>query len=227
MNFDVVTIFPHMFERVFEKGVVGKALECEFVSLKIHNLRDFTTDKHKTVDDIPYGGGGGLIFKMEPLVRALRAIQDPKKKSRSILLSPRGKKLDAALVQNLSQFEQLIIFCGRYEGVDERFSAYVDDEISIGDYVLSGGELAAMVMVDAVSRFIPGVVGKIGAPFEDSFTRGDLEYPYYTRPECFEGNGVPEVLLSGHHEEIKKWREKEALKCTLQRRADLLKKPNT
>jgi tRNA (guanine37-N1)-methyltransferase len=229
MKFDVVSIFPHMFERVFEKGVVGQAIESNLLSVNIHNLRDFTTDKHQSVDAAPYGGGGGLIFKIEPLVSALRHVQDTaikgyQGKSRSILMSPRGKKLTPTLASELAGYDQLVMFCGRYEGVDERFTEYVDDEISIGDYVLSGGEFATMVLIDAVSRFVPGVVGQKSAPYEDSFSKGRLEHPYYTRPENFEGKVVPEVLISGHHGKIKTWQEEEALKCTLQRRPDLLKK---
>ena len=225
MKFEVVTIFPHMFERVFEKGVVGKACENGLLQIKIHNLRAYTTDKHQTVDDIPYGGGGGLVFKVEPLVASLRAIQDLSLKSRSILLSPRGRPLSYDVAQELSKVEQLILFCGRYEGVDERFLDYIDEELSLGDFVLSGGEIAAMAVMDAVSRFIPGVVEQEKAPYEDSFSDGKLEYPYYTRPDVFEGKGVPEILKSGHHGKIEAWRNEAALKCTLQKRPDLLKKP--
>ena len=225
MRFDVVTIFPSMFDRVFDHGVVGKAhREAKLLNFKIHNLRDYTQTKHKIVDDAPFGGGGGLIFKIEPLVKALRAIQDPNVKSRSMLMSPRGRVLTQKVAQELSSYEQLILFCGRYEGVDERFKDYIDEELSIGDFILSGGEIAAMAVCDAVSRFIPGVVGQEEAPYQDSFSDGLLEHPTYTRPATFEGKSVPSILLSGHHEEIQAWRKTQKLNTTLQRRPDLLKK---
>lgn len=222
MRIDVVTIFPQMFERIFDVGVIGKARDANLIQFSFHNLRQFTTDKHKTVDDVPFGGGGGLIFKIEPLVRALNSIQDTSLKSRSILLSPRGRVFNHAVARELAMVEQLILFCGRYEGVDERFSAYVDQEISIGDFVLTGGEIASMVMMDAISRFIPGVVGQEEAPYQDSFITGALEYPHYTRPVEFEGSLVPEVLRSGNHERIREWRQEQSLNTTLQRRPDLL-----
>lgn len=215
-----------MFEHVFEQGVVGQARNetPPLLTLKIHNLRDYTTDKHKTVDDIPFGGGGGLIYKVEPLVKALRAVQDPSLKSRSILLSPKGRVFTHNVAKELSQYQQILLFCGRYEGVDERFCDYIDEELSVGDFILSGGEIAAMMVIDAVSRFIPGVVGQQEAPYQDSFEKGLLEYPYYTRPFEFEGKKIPEVLRSGHHEKIKQWKREQALNTTLQRRPDLLQK---
>lgn len=224
MRFDVVTIFPSMFDRVFDQGVVGKAHQSKLLDFRIHNLRDYTETKHKIVDDAPFGGGGGLIFKIEPLVKALRAIQDSKLKSRSILMSPRGRVLTHAVAQELSSIPQIILFCGRYEGVDDRFREYIDDELSIGDFILSGGEIAAMAVCDAVSRFVPGVVGQEEAPYEDSFSDGLLEYPTYTRPATFEGKSVPSVLLSGNHAKIQAWRQAQKLNTTLQRRPDLLKK---
>lgn len=224
MRFDVVTIFPSMFDRVFDQGVVGKAHHAKLLNFRIHNLRDYTKTKHKIVDDAPFGGGGGLIFKIDPLVKALRAIQDPSVKSRSILMSPRGRVLTQAIAQEFSSYEQIILFCGRYEGVDERFKEYIDEELSIGDFILSGGEIAAMAVCDAVSRFIPGVVGEAKAPYQDSFSDGLLEHPTYTRPATFEGKAVPSVLLSGNHAEIQAWRDTQKLNTTLQRRPDLLKK---
>lgn len=224
MQFDVVTIFPLMFDRIFDQGVVGKARQAKLFDFRIHNLRDFTETKHHIVDDAPFGGGGGLIFKIEPLVKALRAIEDPQLKSRSILMSPRGRVLTHAVAQELSSYEQMILFCGRYEGVDERFQEYIDDEISMGDFILSGGEIAAMAVCDAVSRFIPGVVGQEEAPYQDSFSDGFLEYPTYTRPAEFEGKKVPDILLSGNHAEIQAWRHAQKLNTTLQRRPDLLQK---
>lgn len=227
MRIDVVTIFPHMFERVFESGVIGKAREANVVQFQIHNLRQFTLDKHKTVDDVPFGGGGGLIFKIEPLVTALKSIQDSSLKSRSVLLSPRGRVFNHQVAREFSSYEQVILFCGRYEGVDERFSSYVDEEVSIGDFVLTGGEIAAMVMMDAISRFVPGVVGQDEAPYEDSFIKGGLEYPHYTRPYEFQGLQVPDVLRSGNHERIREWRTEQSLNITLQRRPDLLQNEST
>lgn len=226
MRFDVVTIFPQMFERVFEQGVIGQARHHSpvLLDLHIHNLRDYTMDKHKTVDDIPFGGGGGLIFKVEPLVKALRAIQDSSLKNRTILLSPRGRVFKQDIAKELAKSEQVILFCGRYEGVDERFCEYVDQELSIGDFILTGGEIAAMVVIEAVSRFIPGVIGQEEAPYQDSFSQDVLEYPSYTRPFEFEGKEVPEILRSGHHAKIEEWRRQEALNTTLQRRPDLLQK---
>ncbi len=224
MRFDVVTIFPSMFDRVFDQGVVGKAHQAKLLDFRIHNLRDYTQTKHKIVDDAPFGGGGGLIFKIEPLVKALRSIQDPSVKSRSILMSPRGCVLTHEVAQSLASYEQVILFCGRYEGVDERFRDYIDEELSIGDFILSGGEIAAMAVCDAVSRFIPGVVGQEEAPYQDSFSDGLLEHPTYTRPATFEGKSVPSVLLTGNHGEIRAWRQTQKLNTTLQRRPDLLKK---
>ncbi|MBI3016879.1 MAG: tRNA (guanosine(37)-N1)-methyltransferase TrmD [Deltaproteobacteria bacterium] len=230
MRFDVVTIFPSMFDRVFDQGVVGKARQAKLgsstlLNFQIHNLRDYTETKHQIVDDAPFGGGGGLIFKMEPLVKALRAIRDPNVKSRSILMSPRGRVLTHEIAQELcTSYEQIILFCGRYEGVDERFKEYIDEELSIGDFILSGGEIAAMAVCDAVSRFVPGVVGQEEAPYQDSFSDGLLEHPTYTRPATFEGKAVPEVLLSGNHAQIQAWRQAQKLNTTLQRRPDLLKK---
>ncbi|HBQ20460.1 MAG: tRNA (guanosine(37)-N1)-methyltransferase TrmD [Deltaproteobacteria bacterium GWA2_38_16] len=224
MKFDVVTIFPHMFDHVFEQGVIGKARQKSLLDYRVHNLRDYTTDKHQTVDDVPFGGGGGLIFKIEPLVKALRNIKDPTVKSRTILMSPRGRVFNQEVARELSQVEQVVIFCGRYEGVDERFTEYVDEELSIGDFILTGGEIATMVIMDAVSRFIPGVVGQEEAPYQDSFIDGLLEYPHYTRPTEFEGKKVPEVLRSGHHKEISCWKHEQSINSTLQRRPDLLQK---
>lgn len=230
MRIDVVTIFPQMFEKIFEFGVIGKAKQRGLVDLQVHNLRKYTTDKHQVVDDVPFGGGGGLIFKIDPLVKALKDIKHQEVDSRSVLLTPRGRLLNHKICQEFSKFGQMILFCGRYEGVDERFGEYVDDEISIGDYVLSGGEIAAMALIDSVCRFIPGVIGQEEAPDRDSFSIGGgegveglLEYPTYTRPVEYEGKRVPEILRSGNHAEIEKWRMDRALNITLQRRPDLLK----
>lgn len=226
MKIDVITIFPEMFEKVFEFGVIGKAKQRGLVDLQFHNLRKYTETKHQVVDDVPFGGGGGLIFKIEPLVKALKSIKHKEVASRSVLLTPRGRLLNHKICQEFSKFDQMILFCGRYEGVDERFCDYVDDEISIGDYVLSGGEIAAMAFIDSVCRFVPGVIGQEEAPDRDSFSigaEGLLEYPAYTRPVEYEGKRVPEILRSGNHAEIEKWRMDRALNITLQRRPDLLK----
>jgi tRNA (guanine37-N1)-methyltransferase len=231
MKIDIVTIFPQMFEKVFELGVIGKAKQSGLFDFQVHNLRKYTTDKHQMVDDVPFGGGGGLIFKIEPLVKALKDIKQKGVALQaaagiSVLLTPRGRLLNHKICREFSKFGQLILFCGRYEGVDERFGEYVDDEISIGDYVLSGGEIAAMALVDSVCRFLPGVIGQEEAPDHDSFSmRGEglLEYPAYTRPVEYEGKRVPEILRSGNHAEIDKWRMDRALNITLQRRPDLLK----
>ena len=225
---DVVTIFPQMFESAFRHGVIGQACKKNLLDFRFHNLRDFTTDKHQTVDDPPFGGGGGLIFKIEPLVRALRAIKDSSLKSRSILLTPHGELLSDPMGRELAvNYQQLILFCGRYEGVDERFLSYMDQAISIGDFIVSGGEIPAMVVMEVVSRFVPGVIGQEEAADRDSFSpenEGLLEHPNFTRPRSFEEKGVPPVLLSGHHEQILKWRKEQRLNITLQKRADLLQK---
>lgn len=224
MRFDIITIFPGMFESIFSAGVVKKAIEKGIIEINIHNLRDFTTDKHKQVDDRPYGGQEGMVLKPEPIFRAVEAIRQPEG-SLTCLLSPQGQTFNSALAEKLAGYQQLILICGRYEGVDERVIEHlVDEEISIGDYVLTGGELAAAVVVDAVSRFIPGVVGKEESVRHDSFMEGLLDFPQYTRPRDFRGYRVPSVLFSGDHKKIARWRLKKALEKTLVRRPDLLKK---
>jgi tRNA (guanine37-N1)-methyltransferase len=222
MRFDIITIFPEMFEGVFSGGVVKKAMDREVVRIAVHDLRDFTTDKHRQVDDRPFGGLEGMVLKPEPVFRAVEAVRQDGG-SKVYLLSPQGRTLDAGLARELAAEQQVVLICGRYEGVDERVAEHlVDGEISIGDYVLSGGELAAAVVVDAVARFVPGVVGKEGSVRNDSFSGGILDYPQYTRPREFRGLKVPAVLFSGDHKKIERWRRKKALEKTARRRPDLV-----
>jgi tRNA (guanine37-N1)-methyltransferase len=190
------------------------------IDIRLHQLRDYTTDRHHTVDDTPYGGGRGMVMKIEPLVAALEAISPPE--ARRILLTARGSRFTQATAHRLAGARSLVLVCGRYEGVDERIARYVDEQLCIGDYVLSGGEAAAAVIVDAVVRLVPGVIGNEGSLHEESFSEGLLEYPQYTRPEVFRGDRVPEVLLSGNHPEIKRWRREAAIATTAERRPDLL-----
>lgn len=208
IKFDIISIFPQMFDCYFNSSILGKAQKKKILKIKVHDLRKWSRDKHRTVDDKPYGGGPGMVMVVEPFDRAARAVRNKNKKTRVILLSARGKKFTQKDVARLMKYNQLILLCGRYEGVDERVARHVADEsLSIGDYVLTGGELGAMVIVDAVSRHIPGVLGKEISLAEETHARpGYVEYPQYTRPENYKGHKVPKVLLSGNHEEIKKWR---------------------
>lgn len=222
MRFDIITIFPEMFTGVFSGGVVKKALDREVVRIVVHDLRDFTTDKHRQVDDRPFGGLEGMVLKPEPIFSAVEAVREAGG-SKVYLLSPQGRTLDARLARELASERQVILICGRYEGVDERVAEHlVDGEISVGDYVLSGGELAAAVVVDAAARFVPGVVGKAGSVKNDSFSGGILDYPQYTRPREFRGLKVPSVLFSGDHKRIERWRRKKALEKTARQRPDLV-----
>lgn len=224
MRFDVVTVFPRMVEAGLTEGVVHRGIERGLVTVRVHDLRDFTADRHRSVDDAPYGGGPGMVMKVEPVVRAVRAIEaDGGRPDAVVLLSPQGRRFSQAEARRLAGLSRVVLVCGRYEGIDERVRDVVaTEEISIGDYVLSGGELAALVVVDAVSRNVPGVVGDEGSVEADSFSRGLLDYPHYTRPAEFEGRDVPGVLLSGHHADVAAWRKREALARTLARRPDLL-----
>lgn len=228
MRFDIITIFPEMFSTVFSGGVARKAQENGLLEVYIHDLREYTHDRHRQVDDRPFGGGEGMVLKPEPVFEAVESIRR-EQKSRVFLLSPQGVKFDSGLARKLSRFTQIILICGRYEGVDERVVRYlVDGEISIGDYVLTGGEPAAWVVVDAVSRFIPGVVGKEESVRRDSFFDGLLDFPHYTRPRNFRGFKVPQVLFSGNHAKIEDWRRRKAREKTKSLRPDLLaKKKNT
>ncbi len=220
MKFDVLTLFPESFEPI-KQSILGRALEKNLISLNLINIRDFSKDKHKKVDDTPYGGGAGMVIKPDVVYDAYKSIKD--KNAKVIYLSPQGNVLNQKKVESLSKEEHLILLCGHYEGIDQRvIDEIVDEEISIGDYVLTGGEIPAMVLIDSVSRYVEGVLTKESIK-EESFSDNLLEYPQYTRPEVFLGKKVPEVLLSGHHENIRKWREEQSLKNTYQKRPDLLK----
>ncbi|HNS05012.1 MAG TPA: tRNA (guanosine(37)-N1)-methyltransferase TrmD [Candidatus Saccharicenans sp.] len=224
MRFDIITIFPGIFESVFSAGIIKKAQNKGMIDIKVHDLRDYTADKHRQVDDRPYGGLEGMVFKPEPIFKAVETIKQAGRKSRVCLLTPQGKLFNSTLAEKLASYAQVILICGRYEGVDERVSDYlVDEEISIGDYVLSGGELAAAVVVEAVSRFVPGVVGREESVRHDSFATGLLDFPQYTRPRDFRGYKVPSVLFSGDHQKIARWRLKKSLEKTLAKRPDMLK----
>ncbi|MDB2330812.1 tRNA (guanosine(37)-N1)-methyltransferase TrmD [Alteromonas sp.] len=222
--FGVVSLFPDMFVPFTQQGVVGRAVKSGKVTVNTFNPRDFTHDRHRTVDDRPYGGGPGMLMMVKPLTDAIQAAKDiGGENSKVIYLSPQGKPLDQAGVKRLANIDRTILICGRYEGIDERvIESHVDEEVSIGDYVLSGGELPAMVLMDAVARLVPGVLGHKASAVEDSFTDGLLDCPHYTRPEVLEGQKVPEVLLSGDHEKIRQWRLMQSLGRTMQRRPDLL-----
>ena len=230
MRFDIVTIFPAMVEQALTAGIVGRAIDRGTLSVQVHDLRAFTTDRHRVVDDVPYGGGPGMVLKPEPIFRALDAIAGDGQAAATVLLtSPQGTRFTQEVAQRLSRAQRLVLLCGRYEGVDERVRARVDEEISIGDYVLSGGELPALVIVDSVARLVPGVVGDEQSVAGDSFSRGLLDFPQYTRPQelTISRAGaaalkVPDVLLSGNHAEIRRWRKREAVTRTLARRPDLL-----
>ncbi len=225
MKIDVITLFPEMIKESISHSIIGRACQSDAIEVHVTNLRDYTHDKHRTVDDSPYGGGAGMVMKAEPLCEAIEAIRKlNEKRLRVILMSPRGQKLTQGLVSELAQEPGFVLICGHYEGVDERVREHmIDREISIGDYVLTGGELPALVLIDAVARLMPGVLGKDESSLEESFTGGLLEYPHYTRPAEFRGWSVPEVLLSGHHAEIAGWRRRESLKVTLENRPDLLR----
>jgi len=222
MTFDILTLFPDMAGSPFAESIVGKAVDKGLIEIKAHNLRDWATGRHQTTDDSPYGGGDGMVFKPEPAVAAIRALREQRPDARVLLMSPQGKRFNQQEAASLAREPGLIFLCGRYEGFDERIRAHVDDEYSIGDFVLTGGELAAMVMIDAIARLVPGVLGSSGSAASDSFTDGLLEYPQYTRPVEFEGERVPDVLLSGNHAQIASWRRREQLRRTLLRRPDLL-----
>jgi tRNA (guanine37-N1)-methyltransferase len=223
MKFDILTLFPAMFDGPFRESIVKRAVEEGLINIRLHDIRAFATDRHKTADDYPYGGGAGMVMKVEPLAAAIEAVKAERPFSRVVLTTPRGKPFDQAIACEMAQEEGLLIICGRYEGVDERVrELFVDDEISLGDFVMTGGELAAMVIVDAVSRLIPGVLGSADSAVGDSFSDGLLEYPQYTRPAEFREVKVPEVLLSGNHQDIAWWRRRQALQRTLAVRSDLL-----
>ena len=227
MRFDILTLFPRMFFSPLEVSILGKAIEKGLIEIQTVNIRDFALDKHQVVDDTPYGGGQGMVMKVEPIARAIEWVKAKNPSAWTIYLTPQGRPFDQDMARRLSTRSHLILLCGRYEGVDERVrELFVDEEISIGDYILTGGELAAMVIIDAISRFLPGVLGSDRSAEEESFFNSLLEYPQYTRPVDFKGRSVPEVLLSGNHSAIDLWRRREALKRTFVRRPDLLDKAN-
>jgi tRNA (guanine37-N1)-methyltransferase len=230
MRFDIITIFPDFFREVFDYGIIRRARAAGLVETRAQDLRAFTSDKHRIVDDRPFGGGDGMVLKPEPIFAAVEnltgasARADYAEKTRVVLLSPQGRVLTQGLAAELAAAEHIVLICGRYEGVDERVAQFlVTDEISIGDYVLSGGEAAALVLVDAVVRLVPGALGSETSALNESFSEGILDYPHYTRPPEFRGMSVPEILLSGHHAEIERWRREQALKKTGRNRPDLLK----
>ena len=221
MKFDVLTLFPEMFQAI-KQSILGRAEEKNLIQINLINIRDFSKDKHKKVDDTPYGGGAGMVMRADVVYDAYKSMQN--ENAKVIYLTPQGKKLDQKKVEELSKEKHLILLCGHYEGIDQRvIDKIVDEEISIGDYVLTGGELPAMVLIDSVSRYVEGVLSE-SSTNEESFSQGLLEYPQYTRPETFEGVKVPEILLSGHQENIKKWREEKSLENTKLKRPDLLEK---
>jgi tRNA (guanine37-N1)-methyltransferase len=225
MDFDIVTAFPGMFEGPLAHSIVKRALERGLITLRVHDLRDYAGDRHRKVDDVSYGGGGGMVLMPAPMFSAVETIRErhPTRSSRTILLCPQGKRYDQEQVKRLVAFDRLILLCGRYEGVDERVrERLADEELSIGDYVLTGGEIPAMVIVDTVTRLLPGALGHEGAARNDSFYREGLDHPHYTRPSDFRGWKVPDVLLSGDHGRIAAWREERALEATRRKRPDLL-----
>jgi len=222
-TFDIVTIFPAMIEQPLAAGILGRAVASGLLDVKVRDLRDFTTDRHRVVDDVPYGGGPGMVLKPDPIFRALDAIEAERGAPLTVVLtSPQGRRFTQGEAQRLSGLQHLVLLCGRYEGFDDRVRERVSDEVSIGDYVLTGGELPALVILDAVARFVPGVVGDEQSVVEDSFSRGLLDFPQFTRPAEIGDLRVPDVLLSGNHAEIRRWRKRAALVRTLERRPDLL-----
>lgn len=218
---DILTLFPEMFE-IFNYSIIGRAIKNEIISINTHNIRNFTLDKHKKVDDYPYGGGAGMVMAAQPVVDCIRSVKN-QNKGKVIFLGPRGKTFNQEIAKKLSKEEEFIFVCGHYEGIDERFYNYIDLEISLGDFVLTGGEMACIPVIDSICRLIPGVLSSSESFTEESFYSGVLEYPQYTRPEIFGGHRVPEVLLSGHHENIRKWRRTQSLVLTRERRIDLFK----
>ncbi len=225
MQFEVFTLLPEVFPPYLESSILQRARQNGLIDVRLHNIRDWARDKHHTTDDTPYGGGGGMVMKPEPLFEAVESILGPQSGLPVILLSPQGRVFSQAIARELSAHERLALVCGRYEGVDERIRQHlVTDEISIGDYVLTGGELPALILIDAVTRLLPGALGDPTGADDDSHATGLLEYPHYTRPPEFRGERVPDILLSGDHAKIAKWRREQSLLRTLQRRPDLLEK---
>jgi len=225
LRFDIVSIFPGMFESPFADSIIQRAWEEGLLDLRVHDLRDYSLNKHRKVDDTPFGGGVGMVMNVEPIARVIAAIKKEVPETRTILLSPGGRPFDQEKAWELSRLPSLTLICGRYEGIDERVRLhFVDEEISIGDYILTGGEIPAMVLVEAISRLVPGVLGDPESIVEESFAGDLLEYPQYTRPRDYQGFKVPEILVSGDHKKIRDWQKAEALKKTARVRPDLLKK---
>lgn len=223
MKFDILTLFPAMFDGPLTESILKRAVERGLIEIRLHNIRDYAFDKHRVTDDAPYGGGSGMVMKVEPIAACLAKVKEDRPKATVLLTTPQGEPLNQALVRELANEPELVIICGRYEGVDERVrEMFVDKEISLGDFVLTGGELAAMAIVDAVARFVPGVLGSGASAEADSFSDGLLEYPHYTRPPEFQGQRVPKVLLSGDHQAVALWRRHQSLLRTLRKRPDLL-----
>jgi len=227
IRFDILSIFPEMFQTPFDCSLIKKALDKQLIEIHIHDIRRYALDKHRMTDDYPYGGGGGMVMKVEPIARALDDIDSARDNAQVILLTPQGETFKQEIAEELSRYSRIILICGHYEGVDERVREHlVDREISIGDYVLTGGELPAMIIVDAVSRLVPEVLGNRESALFDSFSTGLLEGPHYTRPQEYRNWKVPDVILSGDHKKINEWRRRKSLKRTLARRPDLLAKAN-
>ena len=222
MKINILTLFPEMFS-IFDHSIIGRARDNKIVDLEVFNIRDFTVNKHRKVDDYPYGGGAGMVMAPQPIVDCIRHVKG-NNPGKVIFLGPRGKTFNQDIANELAKEENLIFLCGHYEGIDERVYKHIDMEISLGDFVLTGGEMAAIPVIDSVLRLIPGVLGKEESFMEESFYNGLLEYPQYTRPEEFEGDKVPDILLSGHHENIRKWRRFQSLKITKERRPDMYNK---
>lgn len=222
LKIDILTLFPEMFD-VFNHSIIGRALKNNIINIQTHNIRDFTKDKHRKVDDYPYGGGAGMVMAAQPVVDCIRNVKRHNM-GKVIFLGPRGRTFNQEIAEKLSKEKELIFVCGHYEGIDERMYRHIDMEISLGDFVLTGGEVACIPIVDSICRMIPGVLSKSESYMEESFYSGLLEYPQYTRPETYEGEKVPDVLISGHHENIRKWRKLQSLKITMDRRPDLIAK---
>jgi tRNA (guanine37-N1)-methyltransferase len=222
MVFDILTLFPEFFSSPLRQSVVGKAIARGVLRVEAHNLRDYTLDKHKTTDDYPYGGGHGMVMKVEPMAAAIESLKSQRPGATVVMTTPQGERFDQKTAAEFAALPSLIIVCGRYEGYDERIRSFADREVSVGDYVLSGGEIPALAIIDAVARLIPGVLGEPESSETDSFSAGLLEYPQYTRPEEFRGMRVPEVLISGNHALIERWRRQEALRRTYLKRPDLI-----
>lgn len=224
VRIDILTLFPEMFN-IFNHSIIGRAIEKEILNINTFNIRDFTLDKHRKVDDYPYGGGAGMVMAAQPIVDAIDHVKKTNK-GKVIFLGPRGKTFNQEMAKELSKEKELIFLCGHYEGIDERAYKHIDLEISLGDFVLTGGEMACIPIIDSICRLVPGVLGKSESFMEESFYEGVLEYPQYTRPEDFRGEKVPDVIISGHHENIRKWRRMQSLKITMERRLDLFNKLN-